>query len=245
MKKTKLKQKGNHMSRLMMDLRKWVVLILLVFCSVSFFYFRLYNFLNPHTLKLYQVTVKQWAFLHYKSAVSLYVLLFVALIACAVPCATFLTLLGGFLFGAIAILYAEIGTTMGGVVLFLAIRTSIGSGIAQRKHGWLKKMERGFQKNAFNYLLTLRLMPIFPCWLSNISAGALNVPLKTFIIATIIGVFPATFIYVMAGRGLDKLFLANHANFMNFVFTPSVFLPLAGLGLFSLLPVIYKRVNAG
>lgn len=231
------------MSKIFTSLQKWLVLILLALCSFAFFYFHLYKFLNAHTIKIYEAAAQQWTITHYNSAVSLYLLLFIGLVACAVPCATFFTILGGFLFGTIAILYAELGTTLGGIILFLAIRTSIGSGIAKKKSGWVKKMETGFQKNAFHYLLTLRLMPIFPCWLSNISAGALNVPLKTFILATVIGVFPATFIYVMAGRGLDKLLLANHSNFLNLIFTPSIFLPLAGLAIFSLLPVIYKRMR--
>jgi uncharacterized membrane protein YdjX (TVP38/TMEM64 family) len=231
------------MRQLIGSLRKWIFLLILALCSVSFFYFHLYKFLNPHTLKIYQAAAKHWTLSHYKSAITLYILFFTILIACAIPCATFFTLLGGFLFGAIAILYAELGTTMGGLVLFLAIRTSIGTGIANRTSGWIKKMEHGFQQNAFHYLLTLRLVPIFPCWLCNISAGALNVPLRTFLFTTIIGIFPATFIYVMAGRGLDKLFLANYGNFKNLIFTPSVLFPLIGLALFSLLPVIYKQFN--
>src|SRR5436190_2412355 len=175
------------MSKIFTSLQKWLVLILLALSSGAFFYFHLYHYLSPASLKLYHASAEYWTKTHHEAAIALYLFLFVGLVACAIPCATFFTLLGGFLFGFIALFYAEFATTLGGIILFLAIRTSIGAGIKQRSSGWIKKMETGFQQNAFHYILTLRLMPIFPCWLCNISAGALNIRLKTFISATLIG----------------------------------------------------------
>jgi uncharacterized membrane protein YdjX (TVP38/TMEM64 family) len=174
-----------------------------LFCA--FFFFHLHDYLSFHKIQTYEIDAVKWTATHYLAALSLYVLLFVSLIACGIPCGTIFTLLGGFLFGSIAIIYAEFSTTFGGLVLYLAIRSSIGAGIATKSSGWIKKMETGFQKNAFNYLLTLRLIPIFPCWISNISAGALNVPLYTFLSATMLGILPATVIYVLAGKSLDRI----------------------------------------
>ena len=101
-------------------------------------------------------------------------------------------------------------------------------------------MERGFQQNAFNYLLMLRFIPIFPCWVSNVTAGALNIPIKTFIFATILGLTPATFIYVMVGRGLDRLLLNEQLFTLRIMLTPAIFFPLLGLAILSIIPVIYK-----
>jgi uncharacterized membrane protein YdjX (TVP38/TMEM64 family) len=224
-------------------MRKYLFLSILLLVAVTFFYFHLYDYFTFDTLKTYQTLIQSWTIEHYKSAVAIYILLFAIMIACTIPCATFFTLLGGFLFGSIAIVYAIFSTTLGGLILFLAVRTAIGSSIATKHTGWIKSMEQGFQKNAFHYLLSLRLMPIFPCWISNIAAGALNVPLKTFLSATILGILPATIIYVMAGRSLDTLLADKNLPLLNVMFNPSVFFPLLGLAFLSLFPVIYKYIK--
>lgn len=219
---------------------KWFPLILLIILFCSFFYFRLHHYLTFNILKAYQSHAQEWTIAHYKSAVSLYILIYIILVAAAIPCATLFTLLGGFLFGGVAVFYAIFSTTFGGMILYLAIRTSIGEGIVQKSSGWIKKMEHGFQKNAFNYLLMLRLIPIFPCWISNIAAGALNIPMRTFIFATILGIAPTTFIYVMAGRGLDKFIATESTPSLTMLLQPSILLPFLGLAILSLFPVIYK-----
>lgn len=222
---------------------KWSPLILLAILCGAFFYFDLHRYLSFNTIKTYHAAAKQWTNAHYQSAVSLYILAFSLLIACAIPCATVFTLMGGFLFGSIALLYAMFSTTLGGMILYFAVRTSIGEGIAARSSGWIKRMEAGFQQNAFNYLLMLRLVPVFPCWISNIGAGALNVPLRTFLLATVIGIFPSTFIYTMVGRGLDTFFSMRDAPFKDIILTPSIFFPLLGLAILSIFPVIYKSIK--
>lgn len=221
---------------------KWSPLILLAVLFLIFFYFDFDQFLSLDHIKSYQLIAQRWSVDHYLITVSLYLLIFILLIACGIPCGTVLTLLGGFLFGNIAILYAILGTTGGGLVLYFAVRTSLGARIANKSSGWIKQMESSFQENAFNYLLTLRLMPVFPCWLSNISAGLLNVPLKTFLTATIIGITPATIIYVLAARSLDKL-VSNAMPLSDIILTPSICFPLVGLAILSLFPVIYKRIK--
>ncbi len=223
--------------------RKYLFLSVLLLIAFAFFYFHLYDYFTFSTLKTYQTLIQSWTMEHYTSAVTIYLLLYAIMIACTIPCATFFTLLGGFLFGMIAIVYAIFSTTLGGLILFLAVRTAIGSSIATRDTGWIKIMERGFQQNAFHYLLSLRLMPIFPCWISNIAAGALNVPVKTFLVATVLGILPATIIYVLAGRSLDTLLADDHLPLLNVMFNPSVFFPLLCLAILSLFPVIYKYIK--
>ncbi|MBV9575677.1 MAG: VTT domain-containing protein [Gammaproteobacteria bacterium] len=223
--------------------KKMALLGILFLFSFLFFYFHLTDYLNLKTFKAYQAIIQQWTMMHYLSAVCIYLFVYCFMIACAIPCATIFALLGGFLFGSIAIFYAVFSTTLGGLILFLATRTALGHYLTKKSTGWLKKMEVGFQKNAFHYLLTLRLVPIFPCWISNITAGILNVPLSTFISATIIGIFPATFIYVMMGRGLDKFLLIENINLAVMIRTPAIIFPLLGLSLFSLFPLLYKNVK--
>ena len=230
------------LSKLVSINKKWLLPGLL-FLLALIFYFNFYDYLSLHAIQQYHGSMQQWTMSHYKIALSLYVLLYTVLVACALPCATVLALLGGFLFGIQAVLYAVFSTTLGGIFLYLAVRTSFGHRIVEKSSGWINKLEQGFRQNAFNYLLMLRLTPIFPCWISNVTAGLLNVPLKTFVLATVIGIFPATLIYVLIGQGLDKLIADDHFSFSNMLFTPTTFYPLLLLAFFSILPIIYKSVK--
>ncbi len=224
-------------------LRRWFLLGCLTLLFILFYYFRLHQYLSFDVIQSYQLIIKEWTMLHAVLAVSLYLLFFILMIACGIPGASILTVVGGFLFGSIAIFYSILATTLGGLLLFLAIRTAFGASIAAKSSGWIKKMEHGFQKNAFNYLLSLRLMPIFPCWISNIAAGALNVPIPTFLIATLLGITPAAIIYVMAGQGLNQFFASGKTPDFNLLLTPSLFFPLLGLAMLSLFPVFYKGIK--
>jgi uncharacterized membrane protein YdjX (TVP38/TMEM64 family) len=230
-------------SKVLPFIKRYFFLGILLIAFISFFSLHLSNYLTITTLKDYQHTVQQWAITHYSIAIIVYMLIFAILIACTIPCATFLTLVGGFLFGNIAFFYALFSTTLGGFILFFAIRNAVGTRIINNSRGWIKKFEHGFQENAFNYLLTLRLIPIFPCWISNITAGLLDVPIKTFLTATIIGVAPSTLIYAMAGRGLGKILSNEKMPIAELIFTPSIILPLFGLALLSIAPVIYKSIK--
>lgn len=218
----------------------WAPLIVLVCLLIVFLYFGIHRYVTLDTLRKYQFVIQSWTQHHYILSVFLYLLIFSFLIACTIPCGTILTMFGGFLFGYIAILYAVFSTTFGGMILYFAIRTSIGTRVAEKSSGWIKKMEQGFQRDAFHYLLSLRLIPVLPCWISNIAAGMLNVPLKTFIMATIVGITPSIIIYVMAGRSLDTLLSTQGTPIDKLLFSPSIFFPLLGLAFLSLFPVIYR-----
>lgn len=222
---------------------KWLPFVCLAVICGLFFYYHLYSYLDLHTLGHYENAVRYWTHTHPLIAVSLYLGLFIGLIAAGIPCATLLTLLGGFLFGSWAILYASSSTTFGGFLLYAAVRLSIGPTLNPKNTGWIRKLECGFKENAFNYILMLRLVPVFPCWISNISAGALGVPALTFVSATFIGILPATYIYVMAGKSISTLTSIQNTPLSHLVFKPSVLLPLIGLAILSLFPVIYKKIK--
>ena len=69
--------------------------------------------------------------------------------------------------------YAVIGATIGATVVFLAARAGL-AGLAARAGPWVQRVEAGFRRNGLNYLLVLRLIPIFPFWLVNLVAGAVG-----------------------------------------------------------------------
>jgi len=100
------------------------------------------------------------------------------------------------------------------------------------------KLEAGFRADAFNYLLVLRLVPVFPFWLVNLVPALVGVGLPTYMLATFLGILPGTFVYASLGNGLGSLVEEPD---LAIIFKPSVLLPIIGLALLALVPVGYKR----
>lgn len=219
----------------------WLLLILILIGFFCFFYFQAYYYLTFSMLKTYHQILSAWSNQHYFLSVIMYMLTYTIIVALSVPGALFLTLAGGFLFGPIAIVYVVISATIGATILFLAVRSTFGEWLTLKAKGWMLKMEKGFRKNAFNYLLVLRLIPIFPFWTVNIVAGLLSVPVRTFMLATLIGIIPGSFIYVLVGNSLNKLFEQNQSPNLNIIFSLPILLPLIALAVLALLPVLYKK----
>lgn len=220
---------------------RWLLLILLLIGFCLFFYFHLYEYLSFATLKSYHDSLSSWANQHYLLAVLVYMSIYTLIAAMSLPGAIFITLAGGFLFGPIATIYVVISATLGASILFLAVRSALGEWLASKASGWVAKMEKGFHENAFNYLLVLRLIPIFPFWVVNIVAALFALELRTFVLATFIGIIPGSFIYVLVGNSLNVVFHSNQTPNLHIIFTPPILLPLLGLAILALLPVIYKR----
>jgi uncharacterized membrane protein YdjX (TVP38/TMEM64 family) len=165
-------------------------------------------------------------------------------VAFSVPGATVLTLSSGFLFGTIlGAAYAVIGATLGATALFLIARTSFGEVFRSRTEGVLGKLKEGFGRNALSYLLFLRFVPLFPFFLINLAAGFLEIPTRIFVVGTGIGIIPGALIYASVGNGLGVVLDQGEVPDLGIIFTPSILLPLVGLGLLSLLPVLVKRLR--
>lgn len=188
-----------------------------------------------------------------------YVALYAVLVALSLPCGLIMTMAGGLLFGwLLGALAAMVGATIGATTVFLIARSAVGDTLSQRAGPWLAKLSQGFQKDALSYMLFLRLVPAFPFWFVNIAPAVLGVPLRTFVLGTVVGILPATFAFASAGAGLDSVIMAaknEHAACVaqngadacplkihaSLLLTPELVLALVLVGLVALIPVILKR----
>jgi uncharacterized membrane protein YdjX (TVP38/TMEM64 family) len=219
----------------------WLALGCLILLFILFFYFDLYQYLSFNALQQYRQQLLNLTQHHYFLMVISFIFVYTLAVAVSIPGAVFLTLTGGFLFGIIlGTLYVVTGATLGAIVLFMVVKTVLGHWIAARASAWIAKLEKGFQKNAFNYLLTLRLIPIFPFWLVNIVPALLNIPLRTFVFATMLGIIPGSLVYVMLGNSLGYIFDRGQTADLNLILQPQILIPLLSLAVFSLLPIVYK-----
>jgi uncharacterized membrane protein YdjX (TVP38/TMEM64 family) len=191
---------------------------------------------------------------HTASSIAIYLVLYAALVAISFPGASLLTIAAGMLFGGLlggALTVAA--ATAGAVIIFLVARSSVGDFLEKRASGFVARLADGFRQDAFSYLLSLRLTPIFPFWVVNIVPAMLNMRLDHYALATFIGIIPGTFAYAFVGAGLSSVIAAQEAanpgcaqagtcsiNPQALV-TPQLLLAMAALGIAALIPVAYRH----
>lgn len=187
-------------------------------------------------------------------ALSVYCVLYAALVAISFPGASLLTVVAGFLFGAvIAGIATTFAATAGAVAIFLIARSSFGDFLERRASGFVGKLVEGFKQDSFSYLLSLRLTPVFPFWVINIVPAMLNMKTGPYALATFLGIIPGTFAYAYVGAGLGSVIAAQEqANpgcapagtcviDLESLVTPQLLLGMLALGLIALTPVLLKR----
>jgi len=195
-------------------------------------------------------------------ALLIYGLAYAVIVALSIPGSALLTMAGGLLFGWLTGgIAAIIAATAGATLIFLAARTSFEDALRRKAGSLVNKIQEGFARDAFNYLLFLRLTPVFPFWLVNIAAALAQVRLKTFVAATLLGIIPATLAFSFAGAGLDSIIEAQKAAHeaclarggasactfdlqASRLVTPQILVALAALSFAALLPIGLKRWRA-
>jgi len=177
---------------------------------------------------------------HYGLSVASFIAVYVLTTALSIPGAIILTLAGGFLFGVAAgTLYVNIGATAGGAIAFLAARYLLGNRLQEKYALQLAKFNSEIDRNGANYLLTLRLIPVFPFFLINFLSGLTKIRLRTFLWTTSLGIIPGTAVYAFAGQQLGSI--RSPAD----ILSKNVIIAFLVLALFTLVPVIVKRSRAG
>jgi uncharacterized membrane protein YdjX (TVP38/TMEM64 family) len=218
---------------------KGLILVLLTGAVIAFFYFDLNRYLSLETLKAHRDALLDYTQAHYGMAAVLFIVAYTLATGVSVPGATVMTLAGGFLFGSVlGTLYVNLGATTGATLAFLASRYLLRDWVEHKFGQQLEAFQKGFAENAFHYLLTLRLIPIFPFFLVNLLSGLTRVSIATYIAATAIGIIPGSFVYAYAGRELGTL------NSIAEIATPRVLLAFTLLGLLALVPVIYRKLSS-
>jgi uncharacterized membrane protein YdjX (TVP38/TMEM64 family) len=213
-------------------------LLLLVFAS------GLNDYLSLEMLRQNRTVLLDLVARHPFAAPVLITGVYATVVALSIPGAVWLTLAAGFLFGTLGGgLLAVVGASVGATVIFLVARTAAGDILRRRAGPWVARMADGFARNAFSYMLLLRLVPLFPFWLVNIVPALLGVRLSSYVAATLIGILPATFVYAGIGSGLGEVFARGETPDLAILLQLRFLLPLAGLLLLSLMPVAYKRLR--
>jgi uncharacterized membrane protein YdjX (TVP38/TMEM64 family) len=214
---------------------KIVVALLFLSAIGAFFIFDLKTYLSLDALKANRDSLLVFTQDHYVPNVALFIVVYILQTSFSLPGATIMTLAGGFLFGSLwGPLYINIGATTGATLAFLAARYLFHQWVERKFGDRLGPIQDGFTKNAFSYLLTLRLIPFFPFFLVNLLSGLTRVKVSTYVVATAVGIIPGSVVYTFAGRQLGTI------NALSGLVSPRLLLAFSLLGLLMLIPVVYR-----
>lgn len=185
-----------------------------------------------------------WVATHGTFAAFAFVAAYATAVAFSLPVSVIVTPLSGFLFGVwLGAVLAVIGATLGSIAVFLAARTAFHDLFHARAGRALARLEEGFRRDSFSYLLFLRLVPLFPFWLINIVPGLLGMRLAPYALATLIGIIPGSVVFASLGAGFGTLIERGEMPDLGVMFEARILLPLLGLAVLALVPVVYSRLR--
>jgi uncharacterized membrane protein YdjX (TVP38/TMEM64 family) len=178
---------------------------------------------------------------HPGESLAAYFGVYAAIATACVPGTGFLSLAGGYLFGPIvggAVGLA--GSVTGSVIVCLAVRGAFAEAVARRSGPRLRAIEAGLRREAFGYLLSLKMLPFAPFPLANIAAGLAGVRPTAFFFASLLGGAPLSFIYAGLGASLSRVLDSGAPIDPRLLQRPDVILPLAGLTLLSVAALAWR-----
>lgn len=131
---------------------------------------------------------------------------YVAAAALSIPGALILTLAAGAMFGlGWGLVLVSFASSLGALLAFLAARYLLRDAIQARFGKALAPINDGVNKDGTFYLLTLRLVPVFPFWLINLLMGLTPMGAGRFYLVSQLGMLAGTAVYVNAGTQLAAI----------------------------------------
>ncbi len=238
--------------------RAWPLGVIAILAGIGYA-FDLHHYLNLDAFLEQRAIVADFVEAHRALALGALIVLYVTVVALSVPCGLALTMAAGFLFGPlVGGLAASFAATVGATIVFLAAKTSLGDSLRAKAGPRMERFACGVCRDAFHYVLFLRLVPIAPFWLVNLAPALIGVPTRAYVMATAVGILPATFVFAALGSSLDSVIAAQEAANAACIaaetcsvrlspkalVTPELVGALAALGVLSLLPVAFRRYKA-
>jgi len=219
--------------------KKIVLLLVMVVAVALFFVFDLGQYLSLQSLKSNRDQLRAFYNANAVAMVAAFIGVYIVTVALSLPGATILTLCAGAIFGSVTgTLVVNVGATIGAMLAFLVARFLLRDWVEKKFGAKLKPFNDGFSKNAINYILFLRLVPLFPFFLVNLVSGLTKIRLPVYFFGTMFGILPGTFVYANAGSNLASI------NQLSDIASLEVLGAFALLGLFALIPTLYKFIKS-
>ena len=216
--------------------KKVALAALLVGALAAFFALGGPRYVSFDTLRAHRDDLLALRDRHYAAMLAGALVVYAAAIALSLPGGVLLSLTMGFLFGRwVGTGAVVVAATAGATAAFLAARYLFADWARRRMGPRLSRLSRGFEEDAFNYLLFVRLVPVFPFWLMNLVPAFTPVRTRTFMAATALGIIPGSFVFTSLGESLLRIESPRD------LLSGGVLLSFTMLGVLALVPVVVKK----
>jgi len=217
-----------------MKLKKILILIIIVCLIAAVKIFHLDQYLTLSYLKGSLDSLKSLYENHMLIVITGYFLIYVITTSLSLPGASALGIAGGALFGFwTATIVVSFASTIGATLACLVSRFLLRDWIQNKFGDRVRKVNEGIEKEGAFYLFTLRLIPVFPFWLINLTMGLTTMSLFKFYWVSQIGMLPGTMVFVNAGKELAKI------ESVKGIFSPGLIVSFALIGIF---PIAVKKL---
>jgi uncharacterized membrane protein YdjX (TVP38/TMEM64 family) len=218
--------------------KRFILLALLIFLVIVLYFLWFKDSLTFERLKAYRSELYDFVQGHMLVTIIGFIFIYIVVAGLSLPGSPVLTMAGAFVFGVVgAVVYVNIGATVGAVTAFSLSRYLVGDWVQARYKDKLTIFNKQVEQNGVYYLLTLRLMPLFPFTWINLFSGLTKVRLFTFLWTTSLGILPGTVVNAYAGSQLGRI------NSPEELFSSRVLIAFFLLGLVALMPVIVKKLR--
>ena len=186
---------------------KKLLLLVAIACAVAaFFIFDLGQFFSLDYLKSKQASIEAYRVDNPIRAALVYVGLYIGLTSLSLPAAGIMTLAGGAIFGLlIGGALVVVSSACGATIAFTVSRFILRDMVQSRFGDSLKAINEGIERDGAFYLLTLRLVPVFPFFVINLVMALTPIKVLTFALVSLVGMVPATLVFVNAGTQLAQI----------------------------------------
>ncbi|MBB5518052.1 TVP38/TMEM64 family protein [Amphiplicatus metriothermophilus] len=200
------------------------------------------KYLSLDALRAHHEALAAFVARNFWGALALFMLAYALVVALSLPGGAMMSVAAGFLFGIwTGTAVVVVAATLGASAIFIAARTAFGEFLRARAAGFVRRIEDGFSRNAFSYLLLLRLIPLFPFFVVNIAPAFTRIKTREYVLATFIGIIPGSFAYVSAGNGLGAILArGGEVAFGRLLLQPEILTPIVALSVLALLPVLWR-----
>jgi uncharacterized membrane protein YdjX (TVP38/TMEM64 family) len=190
------------------------------------------------TLKAHREELLAYTRAHYAAMLVAVLVVYTVATAVSFPMGIVMTFAVGFLFGRwVGTLIVVVAASVGATLAFLSARYLFAEAARRRMGPRLQRLAHRFEEDAFNYILFVRLVPVFPFWLMNLVPAFTPVAARTFFMATLIGILPGTFVFANVGESLARIESPSDLVGRQALFA------LALLGAMSLVPIVLKKLR--
>ena len=155
-------------------------------------------------------------------------------------------LLGGFIFGKwFGTLIVVLGNTVGATLLYFLAKTFFSQFIQDKLRNKFSKFIKFINKNELLYFMCFRFIggggAPFP--IQSILPVVFNMTIKNYIISTLLGIIPTTFVAVALGSGIGSVIEKNtELSFSSVFYSPEIYVPIIGFLIILLTTFLLKRI---